>query len=154
MSQTGPALLAHAVALVDDGDAAADHGGDEGRRHVAQVAAAFDHGGDQQIFGAGIHGGLQNVDVAAHAASGGIGEGGFADTRLAEEARVHGEVLFVDHHPGGQQLPHQFVLPDPLDGKFVRVGQVQGNAFNLDGHGLPLIMRHGGLGFSGIRSQS
>jgi hypothetical protein len=32
-----------------------------------------------------------------------------------------------------------------LNGKFVRMGQVQGNAFNLDGHGLAFIMGHGGI---------
>src|ERR1035437_8016079 len=29
--EAGPALFAHPIALVDDGDAAFDHGGDEGR---------------------------------------------------------------------------------------------------------------------------
>ncbi len=66
--------------------------------------------------------------------AGGIGERGLADARLAEQARIHRQVLLVDHHPGGQQLPHQFVLPDPVDGQFVGMGQVQSDAFDLDGH--------------------
>ena len=66
--QAGPALLAHAVAFVEDGDAAADHGGDQRGSDIAQAAFALDHGRDQQVFRARIHGGLQDVDLAPHAA--------------------------------------------------------------------------------------
>ncbi len=36
--EAGPALLAHAVAFVENRDAAADHGGHQRRSHVAQAA--------------------------------------------------------------------------------------------------------------------
>ena len=138
--QAGPALLAHAVALVQDGDAAAEHGGDQRRRHVAQAARALDHRRDQQIFRARVHGRLQDVDIAPHALAGGVGQRGLADARFAQQPRIHGQVLFVHHHPSGQQLPHQLVLPDPLDGQFVGMGQVQGDAFDLDRHRLTFII--------------
>ena len=40
--QAGPALFAHAVAFVENRDAAQDHGADQRRSHVAQPARAFD----------------------------------------------------------------------------------------------------------------
>ena len=83
---------------------------------------------------------MQDVDIAPHALAGGVGEGGLADARFAQQARIHGQVLFVHHHPRGQQLPHELVLPDPLDGDFIGMGQVQGDAFDLDGHRLPFII--------------
>ncbi|SPF55901.1 hypothetical protein SBA4_7550003 [Candidatus Sulfopaludibacter sp. SbA4] len=132
--QAGPALLAHAVAFVHDGDAPADHGGDQRRRHVAQAAFALDHGSNQQILRTRVQGGLQDVDIAPHALAGGVGERGLAHAGLAEQAGVHGQILIVHDHPGGQQLPHEFVLSHPLDRQFVRVGKVQGYAFDLDGH--------------------
>ena len=138
--QACPALLAHAVALVEDGDAAADHGGDQRRGDVAQASLAGDHRGDQQIFGAGIEGGLEDVDVASHAPAGGVGEGGLADTRLAQQPRIHGQVLLVHHHPRGQQLAHQFVLSHPLHCKLVGVRQVQGYPLDLDRHRLSPII--------------
>ena len=136
--EAGPALLAHAVAFVENGDAAADHGRHQRRRHVAQAALAFDHRRDQQVFGARVHGGLQDVDIAAHAPAGGIGQGGLADARLAQQPRIHGQVLLVHHHPGGQQLAHQLFLAHPLDSQFVGMGEVQSYAFDLDCH--PSIM--------------
>ena len=39
--EAGPALLAHPIAFVEDGDAAAKHGGHQRRGHVAQAALAF-----------------------------------------------------------------------------------------------------------------
>ena len=71
--------------------------------------------------------------------AGGIGEGGLADARLAQQARIHGQILLVDHHPGGQQLAHQLFLADPLDRKLVRMGEVQGDAFDLDRHSYPSL---------------
>ena len=132
--QAGPALLAHAVAFVENGDAAADHGGHQRRSHIAQLALAFDDRRDQQIFRARIHGGLQDVDVAPHALGGGVGQRGLAHAGLAQQARIHGQILLVHHQPGGQQLAHEFFLAHPADGQFVGMRQVQSDAFDLDSH--------------------
>jgi hypothetical protein len=36
-------------------------------------------------------------------------------------------------------LPHQFILPDPLDGDLIGMGQVQGDAFYFDSHRRTII---------------
>jgi ribosomal protein S18 acetylase RimI-like enzyme len=108
---------------------------------IPQAAFALDHRRHQQVFGTGVEGGLEDVGFAPHAPRRGVGQGGLADAGLAQEPRVHRQVLFVDHHPGRQQLPHQLVLPHPLDGEFVRMGEVQGNAIDLDRHILSLHYR-------------
>ena len=99
-------------------------------------------GGDEQVFRARVERGLEDIDFAAHAPAGGVGERGFAHAGLAEKARIHGQVLLIHHHPGGQQLPHQLLLPDPLYGEFVRVGEVKRDAFDFHGHAS--IMRWAG----------
>ena len=144
-SQAGPALLAHAVSLVNDGDPAADHGGHQRRRDVSQTVFPGDHGRNQQVFGARVHGGLQNIDVASHALTGGIGEGSLADTRFAQKPRIHRQILFVYHHPRGQQLPHELVLSNPLHRQLIGMCQMQGYPLDVDRHTLfPII------GFSGL----
>ena len=132
--QAGPALLAHAVAFVEDHHAAADHGRHQRRGHVAQLARAFDDRRDQQVLGARVHGGLHDVDLAAEALGGGVGQGGLPDARLAHQARVHRQIPRIDHQPGRQQLPQRFFLPDPAHGQLIRVRQVQRDAFDLHGH--------------------
>ena len=130
-SQARPALLAHAVAFVENRDAAANHRGDQGRRDVAQLPFAFDHRRDEQILGPRVHCRLENVDIAAQPLPGRISQRGLTDARLAEQARIHRQVLRVDHHPGGEQLPHHLFLPHPADGQLVRVREMQSYAFNL-----------------------
>ncbi len=132
--QAGPAFFAHAVSFIEDGDAAANHGGDQRRGDVAKAAGALDHRGDQQVFGTRVHGGLQDVDLAPHTLARGVGESGLADAGLAEQARAHRQVLFVNHHPRRQQVAHQLALPHPLGSQFIGMGQVEGDAFDFNRH--------------------
>jgi hypothetical protein len=139
--EAGPAFLAHAVAFVDDGDAAGDHRCHQRRRYVTQVSRAFDHGCDQQVLRACVHGRLQNVHIPAHAFRRRVGQRGLTDPRLAEQPRIHGQVPLVQDHPRGQELPHQFLLTDPAHGQLVGMRQVQGHAFDVDSHNFPRISR-------------
>jgi hypothetical protein len=81
----------------------------------------------------------EDINLAAHASARGVGQSGFADSGLAQQARIHGQVLIVYHHPCGQQMPHQLFLPDPLDRQLVGMGEVQGDAFDLNRHRLALL---------------
>src|SRR5579862_2013025 len=121
-----PAFFTHAVTFVENGDAAPDHGGDEGGSHVAQTPFPFNDRGDEKIFGAGIERSLHDVDVATHAACGGISQGGFTHARLADQARAHRQIGFVDYQPGGKELPHQFFLTDPVNGQVIGMSEVEG----------------------------
>ena len=133
-SEARPALLAHAVAFVEDHDAAAQHRGHQRRSDVAQPRFALDHRRDQQILGPRIDRGLHDVDFAIQAFGGRIGQRGFADARLAQQARIHRQILRIDHQPGRQQLAHHFFLPHPGNRQLVGVGQMQRNAFDLNDH--------------------
>src|SRR5260370_535638 len=81
---------------------------------------------DSQIFGARVHGRLEDVGLASHALGSGIGQRRFADAGLAKQTRMHGKVLLVEDHPCGKKLAHQLFLADPAHGQVVRVRQVQG----------------------------
>ena len=69
-------------------NASADHRCDQRRGDIADAAGFVDDRGDQQIFGTGIHGALEDVDDFADLFCGGIGEGCFADARLSDEAGI------------------------------------------------------------------
>jgi hypothetical protein len=130
--ERGPGLLAHAVALVEDADAAGDHGADEGAGDVAQLLAVGDDGGDEQVLRAGVHGGLEHVDGEAEGLGGGGGEGGLADAWFADEAGRHGVVVVVEDHPGGEELAAQLGAADPLPVEFIGRREAQLDALDHD----------------------
>ena len=136
--EAGPALLAHAIAFVQNHDAAQDHGAHQRRRHIAQTARAFDYRRDQQIFRARIQRRLHDEDVAPHALGRRISQRRFADARLADQPRIHRHIVLGHDHPRGQQLPHEFFLPDPADRQFIGMGEVKTYSFNLNCHEIQL----------------
>jgi hypothetical protein len=134
--QTGPTLLAHAIAFVQNHDAAQNHGAHQRRCHVAQTARAFDYRRNEKIFRTRVQCGLHDEHVAAHPLPRRIRQGRLPHARFADQPGAHRDILFGYDHPGGQQMPHQLFLPDPTDGQFIGMGEVKGNSFDLDCHGL------------------
>ena len=132
--ETRPALLAHAIAFVQDCDPAADHRGQQGGCHITQFGLAFDHRGDQQILRPRIHGGLHDVDFALQALGRRVGQRGLSDARFAEQARIHRDVLGIHHQPGSQQLPHYFFLTHPSDCQLIGMRQMKSYPFDLYHH--------------------
>ena len=63
--------------------------------------------------------------------AGRISQRRLAHSWLAQQARIHRHIAGVDHHPGGQQLPHHFFLTHPANGQFIGMRKMQCDAFNL-----------------------
>jgi len=55
-----------------NGDPAAQHRGDQRRRHVAELRFAFDHGRDEKILRPGVHSGLHDVNFSPQPFRGGM----------------------------------------------------------------------------------
>ena len=133
-ARLGPAFLTHTIAFIENGYAASKHRRHQGRRYIAKLTRTFDNRRYQQVFGTRVQGALKNVDVAPQTPCRCVGQRGLSHSRLSQQPWVHGNIFIAHHQPGSEQLAHKFLLSHPFDGKHIRVGQVQSNAFNINGH--------------------
>ena len=106
-SQGSPALLAHAVALVENANASAQHGRRQRRSMVADHLTGADDRSHQEVLGAGIHRALKDVNLVAELLGHGVGQGRLAHAGLTQDAGRQGYLLrraFARHQPAGAKL--------------------------------------------------
>ena len=88
---------------------------------------------DDEVLGARVHRGLEDVRRATDGASRGVGQRRLADAGLADEPRIHGHVGRVDHHPRRLELQEELGTPYPLERQIVRLGELDLDVVDGDG---------------------
>ena len=112
--QTGPRLLVHPVALVENAHTAAQHRGDKRRSVILDPAVFTEDWSDQQVFRPGIGSALIDVELLLTCVCRRDRKRRFTDAWRADDSWSQRQILFVDDDPAGQQLPERLTLPDPV----------------------------------------
>ena len=129
--EAGPRLLVHAVALVEDADPAADHGGHEGRGVIVDLAALAQDRRDEQIFGPRVGRALVDEERLRAFAGRRHRQGRLADAGRADDPRGEREVLRIDDQPAGEDLLQDLPLPDPRSLGGIGGSEIEPDTFNF-----------------------
>ncbi len=129
--QRGPALLVHAVALVEDAHPAAHHRRDQRRGVIGDLAVVGENRRDDEVLGARVGGALIDVQILVPVARRSHAQRRLADPGHTLDARHQRQVGVVDDEPTRQQLPQNLFLPDPLADRRIRTAEHEAHAVHF-----------------------
>ena len=129
--QAGPRLFVHAVAFVQEANAALNHRRHQRRGVVLDGPALAQHRRHEQIFGARVGRALIDVERLLALAGGRDRERRLADAGRSEEPRRQRQVLLIDDQPAGEDLFQDFALADPGPRRRIGGTEMQTNAVNF-----------------------